>query len=353
MQSILKNFIEVLSTLIILMSLIPLIRNDYWIFRVFEYPRLQKLFFNFSILIVFGFFYQTFTTFDTILISALGINFIYLSYLILPFTIFSKKQIANVKHIDEKDAISLMIFNVYQYNRDSKTCLDLINNHQPDVICLVETDDWWYNQVKSIESEYTFQVLKPLDNTYGMLLFSKLELLNSKVLFRVKADIPSIETELKLKSGKKIKLYCVHPEPPVPQENPKSTSRDKELLLVAKEAREHKLPCIVMGDLNDVAWSYTTELFCKTSELLDPRKGRGFFNTFHAKNPFLRFPLDHVFCSKEFAVSKIKRLPFASSDHFPMYIKLQYSVENQHENEVEKADGDDKALAEEKINATE
>lgn len=348
-----KHTLEVLSGLIILMSLIPLIRNDYWIFRVFEYPRLQKLFFNFLILIVFAGFYQNFSTFDIWLIVALTLNLVYLIYLVIPFTIFSKKQILSVKQIDDEKAISLMIFNVFQYNRESKTCLDLIRNNQPDVVCLVETDDWWYNQVKIIESEYPYQVLKPLDNTYGILLFSKLELLNSEVLFRVKDDIPSIETELKLRTGQKIKLYCVHPEPPVPQENPKSTSRDKELLLVAKEARELKMPCIVMGDLNDVAWSYTTELFCKTSELLDPRKGRGFFNTFHAKNPFLRFPLDHVFCSKEFAVVKIKRLPFASSDHFPMYIKLQYAIENQHKNEVEKADSEDKALAEEKINATE
>ena len=71
-----------------------------------------------------------------------------------------------------------------------------------------------------------------------------------------------------------------HPEPPVPGENLYSTAKDKELMKVALKAKECKLPCIVFGDLNDVAWSHTTELFRKTSELLDPRRGRGFYSTF-------------------------------------------------------------------------
>jgi endonuclease/exonuclease/phosphatase (EEP) superfamily protein YafD len=92
----------------------------------------------------------------------------------------------------------------------------------------------------------------------------------------------------------------VHPTPPVPNENPRSTERDKELLLVADLAKASDLPVIVIGDLNDVAWSYTTELFLKMSGLIDPRRGRGFYNSFHAHYPFLRFPLDHAFISTDF-----------------------------------------------------
>ena len=92
-----------------------------------------------------------------------------------------------------------------------------------------------------------------------------------------------------------------------------------------------------------------TELFSKISGLLDPRKGRGFFNTFHAKYLFLRFPLDHVFCSNDFTLVDIKRMPNCGSDHFPMYIKLQYSPEEAVSQEEPEADQEDQKTASKKI----
>ena len=56
--------------------------------------------------------------------------------------------------------------------------------------------------------------------------------------------------------------------------------------------------------------------------LLDPRKGRGLFNTFHAEHPYFRFPLDHVFHSNDFRLVDLRRLSYVGSDHFPVFIEL-------------------------------
>ncbi|MES2827463.1 MAG: endonuclease/exonuclease/phosphatase family protein [Bacteroidota bacterium] len=337
------------SAFVVIATVIPFIRHDYWIFRVFEYPRLQKLVLN-VVLVALNIWFLPIETHQKIVFGLLIINLIYLLYLVLPFTILGRRQIVSSTKPDGDNNISLLVANVYQDNRESKKYIDLINQCDPDVVLMVETNLWWQQQMDEIGERYPHQLKMPLENTYGMIFYSRLELRNGSINFLVEDDIPSIQVEAKLKSGQWVTLYCLHPEPPVPQENPRSTERDKEILLVAKLAKECKLPVIVMGDLNDVAWSYTTELFGKVSGLLDPRRGRGFFNSFNAKYFFLRFPLDHIFCSADFTLSGIKRMDSCGSDHFPMCINFQYNPSLKPLNKEPVAEDSDIELAEEKIN---
>jgi endonuclease/exonuclease/phosphatase (EEP) superfamily protein YafD len=181
-----------------------------------------------------------------------------------------------------------------------------------------------------------------------MLLVSRLKLIDPQIRFLVEKDIPSIHTRVELKSGEKIFLHCLHPEPPIPR-NKDSDERDAELLIVAKEVKAKDEPTIVAGDLNDVAWSYTTKLFQQISGLLDPRVGRGFYNTFSTKTPFFRWPLDYVFHSKHFKLIGLQRLPEFGSDHFPVIIHLIYEPEQKNTQHEKQADEDDKKEAEEKI----
>jgi len=282
------------------------------------------------------------------LTGAMSLNVIYLFSLIMPFTIFGKKQVLRAaKHI-ESQSLSIMIANVFQDNTNSKGCLAEIYKNNPDIVLLLETNSRWDNDTAELAVKYPFNIKAALENTYGMLLYSKLELNDAQVHYIVEDDIPSIHGILTLKSGQKVQLYCVHPTPPVPQENPRSTERDKELLLVADKAKDSKLPVIVIGDLNDVAWSYTTELFLKMSGLLDPRRGRGFYNSFHAHYPVMRFPLDHAFISTDFKLKTMKRLSNFDSDHFPIFISLQYEAAAMSQQEGLEADADDIKLAGEK-----
>ncbi|SER62570.1 endonuclease/exonuclease/phosphatase family protein [Pedobacter rhizosphaerae] len=330
-------------------TIVPFIRHDYWVFRVFEYPRLQKLVLN--IILFLGTLLMAFPK-DVpgyVVLIGLAINLIYLCYLVFPYTPLAKKQIITTKSPSGPSNLKILIANVYQENRQSHQYYKLIEQCDPDVILLVETNLWWQNQMEAIEQKYPYQLKAPLENTYGMVLYSRLPL-SGEVKFLVEQDIPSIEAEVILPIGQPVKLYCLHPQPPVPQENPRSTERDKEILMIAKEAKNCQLPVIVMGDLNDVAWSYTTDLFGKISGLLDPRRGRGFFNSFNAKYFFLRFPLDHIFCSGDFSLKSINRLSSCGSDHYPMCVNLEYAPQAEKKNEIPVATQEERALAEQKIN---
>lgn len=109
---------------------------------------------------------------------------------------------------------------------------------------------------------------------------------------------------------------------------------------IKKEAKQEAGAVIVAGDFNDVAWSETTALFREVSGFLDPRRGMGFYNTFHAKIPIFRRPLDHILHSNHFKLSKIERVGKVNSDHFPMYVELSYEPDEKSEQPEVKPEAD-------------
>jgi len=80
-----------------------------------------------------------------------------------------------------------------------------------------------------------------------------------------------------------------------PNPGTRSYERDAELLVVGRHIRRRGQPAIVAGDMNDVGWSRTSRLFQRYSGLLDPRRGRGLYNTYSTYIPLFRYPLDHSF----------------------------------------------------------
>jgi len=52
------------------------------------------------------------------------------------------------------------------------------------------------------------------------------------------------------------------------------------------------------------------------------RVGRGFYNTFEARNPLLRVPIDHIFTSTGIELVKVSRPLVFSSDHLALFAVL-------------------------------
>jgi endonuclease/exonuclease/phosphatase (EEP) superfamily protein YafD len=244
--------------------------------------------------------------------------------MMFPYTVLARPQVEQARSAGPDNTIALLFANVLMTNRDSQALLSIIREEEPDVILAVETDAWWQRELDVLAQRYRYTVQQPQDNTYGMLVYSRLELVEPAVKFLLQPDVPSIHARVKLRSGTLVELRCVHPRPPAPQEAKDAKPRDAELIRVGRELKEKRAPAIVLGDLNDVAWSRTNYRFQEISGLLDPRIGRGFYHTFHARYPFLRYPLDHCFHTKHFRLMSFKRLRKFGSDHFPVAIQLSF-----------------------------
>lgn len=342
-------WIQICAVLVIWLSFWSLIPRDEWWFRGADFPRLQIL-----ALGLFSFFAMLFaipkrTLTTELLFVGLVAAIAYQLKMVLPYTPIWKKQVQKVKpeQINENQQISLLVANVLTPNDKYHLLLEHIDTLKPDVVLTLESDSSWQNALVHIEQDYPYRVPVPLDNLYGMHLYSRLPLHDTEVKFILSDEIPSIHASVTLRSGIQVQLYCLHPKPPSPTEAKDSTLRDAELLIIGDRIKDLDESCIVMGDLNDVAWSRTTRLFQRISGLLDPRVGRYFMNTFHADYRLLRWSLDHIFHSTDFGLVEMKRLSHIGSDHFPIYVVLQTGrIFEQQQEELEQSAEDEQEAQE-------
>jgi len=214
----------------------------------------------------------------------------------------------------------------------------------------MESNSDWERALETLDDEYPHSQKIALENTYGMHFYTKFKIIAIKVHYFVADDLPSIECELETHDGYRFVFFGVHPPPPSPTEEENSKERDGDLLSVAKQVKDYKLPVLITGDFNTVAWSQVSILFKKTSGLIDARYGRGYLATFHTKYWFFRIPLDLLYHSTTIFVKELKILPSIGSDHFPIMSVFYIDKGNdEQEEDVKSLDANEKEEVEELI----
>ena len=359
---VLKAVLFLLAAFLVVVTVLPFSKDPAWWIRIWDFPRLQiavaaaVVMLGMGAVMVFG---PRATAADWAMLAALALVVGYQGARMIPYAPFWSEQSVRAEDVlDGADAprLRLAVSNVLMTNREAQKWLDVIRSADADVVLAVETDHWWDEQTRVLEADYPHHVRVPIDNTYGMLLYSRVPLEDSEVRYLVEDDVPSIWTAALIGDGdeqRRVNLVFIHPRPPRPDIQQDSDTRDAELVLVAREVEELGRPVVVAGDLNDVAWSRTSRLFQKISELLDPRIGRGLYSSFHAEYPFLRWPLDHVFHSEELALVEMHRLGYVGSDHFPILVELAVTPEAARVQHTPTADEDDRETAADMVDTAE
>jgi endonuclease/exonuclease/phosphatase (EEP) superfamily protein YafD len=340
--------LAILAAAVVLATAVPLLRLDAWWVRSLDFPRVQ-IFTLGAIVLAACLLRAPWSAPEAALVAALLLALAWQVRCIAPFTPLLPKEVRDGSARAGDAQLAVLVANVLMENRSAEGLLRQIRARQPDVVLTLEPDDWWEKRLSELDADYPHSVRQPQANRYGMLLQSRLPLEDASVRFLVDPEIPSIHARVRLASGARCRLHCLHPEPPSPTEGDSSTERDAELLVVAREVREHREPAVVAGDLNDVAWSRTTALFQKISRLLEPRKGRGLYNSFDARRPWLRFPVDHVFHSADFELLELARLEAFGSDHFPILVRLVHHPPARASQEAPAPGPGDFAEADEKV----
>ncbi|MFC6998505.1 endonuclease/exonuclease/phosphatase family protein [Rufibacter roseus] len=340
-----RILLEILGGIGILFSLLTLVKSTQWWIRMMDFPRVQVMTLLLMVMGLYGWLYGYEMLSQKLFAGLMVVAIINQAVHVYKFTPLVRPQALRSKIKAPKNSFGFMISNVRMSNKRYDRFLQVVRETDPDMLLINEPNHAWAQAISELDERYPYCIKKPLENTYGMMFFSKFKLSNTEVRYLVEDGIPSFYAVVELPTGKKFDLFTVHPQPP--HLNKDTDLREAELLTVAKMAKDSPYPSIVAGDLNDVAWSYTTNLFRKISGLLDPRIGRGFYNTYNAFVPFFRYSLDHVFYDPAFRLIRMKCLGFFGSDHFPIFIRLSYEPQEAKEHEVPTPDEEEKEDADE------
>lgn len=318
--------IVILSFILILLSLLSLLYDfPYWFIKILDFPRIQYFLTGSLLLILFVFLNKKWNVYSVLLVLGLLSSLTIHGTRILPY-IAGEKTVpdANPGEVREGNHLGVFLANVLISNREASELLNIIDDANPDVILVMEVNEWWISELQELQQNYPHFIEYPLDNAYGIALYSRLELEEEEIQFLNNDKVPSIHTKIVMPSGKKIRFHGMHPVPPVPSnEYPDNVGKEEiALLKVAKMVEKDSLPSIIAGDFNDISWSQTTRMFENEGNLNDVRIGRGLYNSFSTKSIFIRWPLDHYFVTKEFSLLSLERLSDFGSDHFPMYAEF-------------------------------
>lgn len=305
------------AVLLVILSFLPLWWTDLWWVRLWDFPRLQIA--GLLLLVGGALWFVKLGNWRWPLIGGVAAALAWqCSHFVAYFPPWPK-QVAEAENCPPARQVSLLNANVLLTNQEYDRLLRLIDERNPDIVLLLETGPEWERAVEPLRSRYPFQLSEAAPNTYGLILMSRLPM-EGRIEHILQPGIPSAHARVRLPVGEEILLHAVHPEPPWPGDD--SGERDAELVTVGRRVRDEGRAAIVIGDLNDVAWSRTSKLFRKVGGMADPRIGRGFYPTFNANYPVLRWPLDHLFVSPHFDVMELDLLADIGSDHLPIFFSL-------------------------------
>ena len=219
------------------------------------------------------------------------------------------------------EVVKIMSFNVLGVNREYDAVIKRIEQHDPDVVTVLEYANEWSTALKRLNDRYPYRLLEPRWHGFGIAIFSKRPLSNSTATLLTKGvtDNPLLTADIEI-DGRTVRLAGVHLLSPMNRFRLKI--RNQQLKEIADHLSQQDIPTIVMGDFNCTPWSPFLCDFLNRLELRDSRLGFGYQASWNAERPFLMIPIDHAFVSPEIHIHSRILGEFAGSDHYPLVFEV-------------------------------
>lgn len=195
----------------VIATLLSLLRSKAWWVRIWDFPRLQLTVLALGALVAWMFGTQWLAWPQLLLTVALAAVIVFQGALVWRYTRLAPREVQDSESTDRTQQLSLVVSNVLQTNRQSDRVLAAIREADPDVVLCAEVDEWWQARLDALNTSHPYSIRCPLPNTYGMLLYSRLELQDPAIDFLVQNDKPSMQVKVILRSGQRVcSTACIH-----------------------------------------------------------------------------------------------------------------------------------------------
>ena len=217
-------------------------------------------------------------------------------------------------------AVRILQSNLLTSNRRADKLLELVEQVDPEIIVLQETNRRWLFDLAVLKERYPVFAEHPREDNFGAAIFCRNTNAVATIEFLDDPDALPLSKVVYTSGSKRITVYGAHPLAPVSPYLWKWRN-EYTLQLAAKLANE-KGAVVVTGDLNNTPWAYYYKQFKRISGLLDSSQGRGPLPTWPAGRAVL--PLDHCFHSEDVLIRRRERGPHIGSDHYPLIIEAVF-----------------------------
>ena len=223
---------------------------------------------------------------------------------------------SNIHHIEDPD-LRIYFANLLSTNKEHSIFYQHISQKNPDVIVLQEVNERWRRKLISLSEEYSYNILIPREDNFGMAIFSKLKILKQEII-KGEAQVESILFKIKI-NGRDITILSTHPLPPLSPNYWRL--RNKQYIEVEKYLNRTQGLKILIGDLNSVPWSSHLNRLSEATNLVPVNT---FHDTWNSSFPSgVRLRLDHAFVSPKLK-GRLEVLGDIGSDHLPLVLDIEY-----------------------------
>lgn len=213
--------------------------------------------------------------------------------------------------------IKIVGFNTRFDNRDTDLAQDVIADADPDIIILQEVTDTPAALMNLLRDDYPVQIRCEGSAIGSAAVISRLPLAGEDGIRCF--ETPFLSAMSMRIGGRPVTVASYHAHWPWPH------SQHDWIDRLSESFTHLPHPLIIGGDFNATPWSEGVQRIARVSgtRLVTGLRPSWLTPAFPAwLRSYVGLPIDHLLISEEFYVTEARTLPFAGSDHLPVFYRL-------------------------------